>query len=506
MRQIDMHFHTKLSDGKKENDEIIKILNPKKVDLVIATEHDIQNQDFRNKVNNLWINTWFWVEVSMQDYTDNKSMHILHYSSEINSLLNIDLETIRNSRELKNIKHVEKLISSGFDINYNEMINYYSSIWVNVSNLVSYHIAEYIFKNEKNIKIAQDITKFDKIWVFTFYKEFLKRWGEFNNIWWAEIWNYEFDIRNINDRKLESSIFSLAHPNHTFKDSFEYFEEKVDKLVWFWLNAIEVNPQASKKWLDLINYVRVKHDLIITFWSDCHFQNTFDWKHGQLFEFNKDIDKSIVDDNFERIKDKLGLINSRENYASIEALNTENYAVMIGRLNPPHIGHLRIIRQALRENDKLVLFLGSANIVNEKNPFSFDERKEILEILFKDEIASGRLIISYLDDVWDDGLWVENLWNKLRDFTQKENINAKFYGWDFNEDRAILAISENEDRLNINKTSYMQIRRDHFALPNWLDLSATNLRNVLNSWDYELARKFLDPKIADIVIKKWEEK
>ena len=53
MRQIDMHFHTKLSDGKKENDEIIKILNPKKVDLVIATEHDIQNQDFRNKVNNL---------------------------------------------------------------------------------------------------------------------------------------------------------------------------------------------------------------------------------------------------------------------------------------------------------------------------------------------------------------------------------------------------------------------------------------------------------------------
>ncbi len=71
-------------------------------------------------------------------------------------------------------------------------------------------------------------------------------------------------------------------------------------------------------------------------------------------------------------------------------------------MNPPHIGHIRLIKNALKENSKVILFLGSANVVDEKNPLSFEERKYILETYFKEEIKSGRLVISYVDDVNDD--------------------------------------------------------------------------------------------------------
>lgn len=307
MGKIDMHFHTTLSDWKKSNEEILKMIDPKKVDFLIATEHDIVNSDFKNSLDNLEIPTVYGVEISACDYDNKKSMHILHYSSEVNKLLNQRLENIRNSCEIKIIRQVEKLRENGFFIDYDEMINYYKSKWINTSNLVAYHIAEYIFRDKKNIEIIEKISGISNINIVVFYKNFLKRGWNFAHIWHFNVWDYEFDVKDFNAIRVPNSIVSLTHPNVTFKNDIDAFVERIEKLVPLWINAIEVNPIATKKWLDIISYIQAKYDLILTFGSDCHFKETFDWKHSQLFQINQELSKNQINENMYRIKDRLGI-------------------------------------------------------------------------------------------------------------------------------------------------------------------------------------------------------
>lgn len=197
--------------------------------------------------------------------------------------------------------------------------------------------------------------------------------------------------------------------------------------------------------------------------------------------------------------------NTVMNHNEILSQNPKT-AVMVGRLNPPHIGHIRVINKALAESEVLVMFLGSANVVNDKNPFTYEERKSFLEENFSDEIASGKLIVSYLDDVGNDALWTQNLWNKVKNLVPDFDGTLNFYGWDFAEDRAITAVRENEVELNAQKVVYTQVSREHFTLPDGQDISATNLRKALQNADDEMARKFLLPKIADAVLKVWKSK
>jgi len=52
-----------------------------------------------------------------------------------------------------------------------------------------------------------------------------------------------------------------------------------------------------------------------------------------------------------------------------------------GRFNPPHKGHLQLIKKILREVDNLIIVVGSAQEKNTKrNPFSGKERKKMIEL------------------------------------------------------------------------------------------------------------------------------
>lgn len=183
--------------------------------------------------------------------------------------------------------------------------------------------------------------------------------------------------------------------------------------------------------------------------------------------------------------------------------------VMIWRLNPPHIGHIRVIKKAIRENAKLLLFLWSANKLDEKNPFSANERLFFLNFYFKDEIKSGKLTIGTLNDVWDYQKWVTNLWIEISsifpDFKWKINI----YWWNMKADMAINAISQYQDNLWLENINYREIEREDFFINhNWekIEISATSVRNALNTWNDELAKKLMNNELSDLVINKWKEK
>jgi bifunctional NMN adenylyltransferase/nudix hydrolase len=57
-----------------------------------------------------------------------------------------------------------------------------------------------------------------------------------------------------------------------------------------------------------------------------------------------------------------------------------DYSVFIGRFQPIHNGHLKIIENAIKDTGRLIIVVGSHRApVSLKNPWSFEERKNLIE-------------------------------------------------------------------------------------------------------------------------------
>ena len=78
--------------------------------------------------------------------------------------------------------------------------------------------------------------------------------------------------------------------------------------------------------------------------------------------------------------------------------------VIIARIQPIHKGHLELIRQALNENENVLLLVGSADKLNKRNPIPIAMRLELankaIEEAFKED--SKRVRIQPLADLTDE--------------------------------------------------------------------------------------------------------
>ena len=92
--------------------------------------------------------------------------------------------------------------------------------------------------------------------------------------------------------------------------------------------------------------------------------------------------------------------------------------IIIGRFQPFHRGHLYLIKQALKQVDSIVIAVGSANINDEKNPFTFNERKKhIGTSLKRNKLFENIVKIVPIDDYPDDDdFWLEQLKKKTGAF------------------------------------------------------------------------------------------
>ena len=83
-------------------------------------------------------------------------------------------------------------------------------------------------------------------------------------------------------------------------------------------------------------------------------------------------------------------------------------ALIVGRFQPFHKGHLYLVKKALEKADKVVFGIGSVNIDNEFNPLNYKQRKKMLELVIKNEKIGKRMIkIVPLDDVYNDEKWLK---------------------------------------------------------------------------------------------------
>lgn len=87
--------------------------------------------------------------------------------------------------------------------------------------------------------------------------------------------------------------------------------------------------------------------------------------------------------------------------------------LIIGRFQPLHKGHIYLIKEGLKIAKKLVIGIGSANIIDFDNPFSADERERTLkEMIQKEHLDSHIIKIIRLDDNPSDSIWLKQLLQK----------------------------------------------------------------------------------------------
>ncbi len=92
-------------------------------------------------------------------------------------------------------------------------------------------------------------------------------------------------------------------------------------------------------------------------------------------------------------------------------------ALIVGRFQPFHNGHLFLIKKALEKADKIIIGIGSANISDKNNPIDFETRKKIIKAVFYKESIEKKLIkIIPLDDFFDDKKWLSNLKKQVGEF------------------------------------------------------------------------------------------
>ncbi|MBS3122796.1 hypothetical protein A2526_05115 [candidate division WOR-1 bacterium RIFOXYD2_FULL_36_8] len=84
-------------------------------------------------------------------------------------------------------------------------------------------------------------------------------------------------------------------------------------------------------------------------------------------------------------------------------------ALFVGRFQPFHVGHLYVIKKILEAHDSVIIVIGSTQEKETSiNPFSADERKDMIEIALKEKkIAKCRIV--YVPDIHNNKEWVSHL-------------------------------------------------------------------------------------------------
>jgi bifunctional NMN adenylyltransferase/nudix hydrolase len=160
--------------------------------------------------------------------------------------------------------------------------------------------------------------------------------------------------------------------------------------------------------------------------------------------------------------------------------------VFIGRMAPFHIGHESVIKEALNQAKEVVVVVGSSFAArNLRTPFTFEERKAMIEATFPNETASiyntfghvqqgPRLhIVPVSDYPYDDNKWV----NAIQKIVDETVPDAKDVG----------LIGHSKD----STSYYLNIFprwKNHVEVPNVDGINATDIRKNL-----------LDESLGDIV-------
>lgn len=151
-------------------------------------------------------------------------------------------------------------------------------------------------------------------------------------------------------------------------------------------------------------------------------------------------------------------------------------ALFVGRFQPFHLGHLKAIKEIMKENREIVIAIGSAQEKRTlENPFSANERKRMIEDAMKEAGIKNYKIIS-VRDIGNDERWAREL-RRLADFDVVYTMNP----WTERCFRKIGVPVRKHELYDRNKYSGTEIRKRILKKQEWKDLVPKNTAKFLRS-------------------------
>ena len=104
-------------------------------------------------------------------------------------------------------------------------------------------------------------------------------------------------------------------------------------------------------------------------------------------------------------------------------MNTRKYpyAVVIGRFQPVHFGHQRLLEEALRAAERVIVVVGSDRKPRSfKNPFTFDERERMVRASLRSSEQMRVSVVGVGDSPYNDQLWIASIQSAVDRLIQQD--------------------------------------------------------------------------------------
>ena len=165
------------------------------------------------------------------------------------------------------------------------------------------------------------------------------------------------------------------------------------------------------------------------------------------------------------------------------------YGVFIGRFQPLHEGHARVIETAMQHCQKLIVLIGSAGSARTlRNPWTWTERAQMIEARFPE--YAGKFIFKPLEDkTYRDQEWITQVQEIVNDTIDDE-------GWV--DKREITLVGSAKDHTGY----YLNLFPNWQSLPvdHKIPLNSTEIRDALFGFArHDLAAWMSDKVLAQIV-------
>ena len=247
---IDLHTHTKASDGEKTPEELIDLAIKSNINALAITDHDtVDSLEIAEKYASTKRNFLFIPGIEMEAEFNNGQMHILGLFIDYKNQTLLDkLSYVKKERNLRNEKFINELNKMGYEITLNELKE------ISGGNTIGKPHFARIFLKKNYIKTKSEM--FDRF---------------FNQPPLSKYKKFSYSPKDvITMLKNSGGTVILAHPQ-TLKLEKEEFIEKVIELKSYGLDGLECyhskqTPEQMKEFKEIAKNL----NLLISKGSDYH--------------------------------------------------------------------------------------------------------------------------------------------------------------------------------------------------------------------------------------------